>query len=115
MESSFGSTIRKIREQKRIGLNEFAKELGVSAGYLSNLETGKTDTVRLGVLHKLQHDLNIYPVSENGHNSEIEIRIERLSYLIRDCYQIDSTFTNYFLSTIEEGLDLVLKNNRNEQ
>jgi HTH-type transcriptional regulator, competence development regulator len=34
----FGATIRALREEKRIGLRQFARMLGVSATYLSKIE-----------------------------------------------------------------------------
>ena len=37
-EQSFGATIRALREEKRIGLRQFAKILGMSATYLSKIE-----------------------------------------------------------------------------
>ncbi|WP_246943670.1 helix-turn-helix domain-containing protein [Bacillus pinisoli] len=109
MESPFGQHIRRIREQKKIGLVEFAKELGVSAGYLSNLETGKTENIKLSLINKLQQDLHIYPVNENSADEELEQRLERVNKLFRTCYEQDPVFAHYFFTTVEEGLDLVLK------
>jgi len=37
-EQGFGATIRALREEKRIGLRQFAKMLGMSATYLSKIE-----------------------------------------------------------------------------
>jgi transcriptional regulator with XRE-family HTH domain len=34
----FGATIRELREEKRIGLRQFARRIGVSATYLSKIE-----------------------------------------------------------------------------
>ena len=34
----FGATIRELREEKHIGLRQFARMLGVSATYLSKIE-----------------------------------------------------------------------------
>ena len=45
-----GQQIRQIRNRKGISLNAYANELGVSSGYLSNLETGKTQNITLSVL-----------------------------------------------------------------
>lgn len=54
-----GQQIRQIRNRKGISLNAYANELGVSSGYLSNLETGKTQNITLSVLEQLQKDLNL--------------------------------------------------------
>jgi HTH-type transcriptional regulator, competence development regulator len=37
----FGATIRGLREEKRIGLRQFARTIGVSATYLSKIERGE--------------------------------------------------------------------------
>ena len=37
----FGATIRELREEKRIGLRQFARMIGVSATYLSKIERGE--------------------------------------------------------------------------
>ena len=37
-EQGFGATIRKLREERGIGLRQFAKMIGVSATYLSKIE-----------------------------------------------------------------------------
>ena len=37
-EQGFGATIRELREEKRIGLRQFARTIGVSATYLSKIE-----------------------------------------------------------------------------
>ena len=37
----FGATIRELREEKRIGLRQFARMIGVSATYVSKIERGE--------------------------------------------------------------------------
>jgi transcriptional regulator with XRE-family HTH domain len=37
----FGATIRALREEKRIGLRQFARMVGVSATYVSKIERGE--------------------------------------------------------------------------
>ena len=36
--SSFGATVRRLREAKKIGLRKFAKQVGMSPTYLSKVE-----------------------------------------------------------------------------
>lgn len=62
MIQQLGQQIRQLRKRKGIGLNEFAKELEVPTGYLSNLETGKSDTIKLDVLERIQGELKILPL-----------------------------------------------------
>ena len=40
-EQAFGATIRKLREERHIGLRQFARMIGVSATYLSKIERGE--------------------------------------------------------------------------
>ena len=37
----FGATIRELREERRIGLRQFARMVGVSATYVSKIERGE--------------------------------------------------------------------------
>jgi transcriptional regulator with XRE-family HTH domain len=58
MYQDLGQQIQMTRKKKRITLSDFAKKLGISVGYLSNLETGKTYKVDLLLLDKIQKELN---------------------------------------------------------
>lgn len=40
-EQGFGATVRKLREERHIGLRQFARMIGVSATYLSKFERGE--------------------------------------------------------------------------
>ena len=40
-EQGFGATIRELREERGIGLRQFARMIGVSATYLSKIERGE--------------------------------------------------------------------------
>ena len=37
-DSSFGATVRRLREEKKIGLRKFAQMVGMSPTYLSKVE-----------------------------------------------------------------------------
>jgi transcriptional regulator with XRE-family HTH domain len=50
--NSLGSTIKQARIDKGMKLRELAKELGISPGYLSNIENDRTDTPPSGELLK---------------------------------------------------------------
>src|SRR2546430_10086102 len=43
LRDDLGQRLRKAREQKKIGLRELARRLGVSASLISQIETGKTE------------------------------------------------------------------------
>ncbi|MEH7349130.1 helix-turn-helix domain-containing protein [Gottfriedia acidiceleris] len=59
MTLQIGKKIRYIRANLGISLNSFAKEIGVSPAYLSNLENEKTDTIAIPVLEMLQKKYNL--------------------------------------------------------
>lgn len=108
----FGQKIRTIRKQKGIGLNALADKLEISSGYLSNLETGKTDTIQLSLIPKLQEELNLtfdeFYTSEKTDEcfNEFEYRIKRMSVLLNELDKQDPKVAQYLLSTVEQGIDL---------
>jgi len=108
MLNQLGSLIRTSRKQKGISLNEFAERLGVSAGYLSNLETGKTVTINLSLLEKLQEELNLLPIKEidEANNDEFRYRIEKVFELLIQLNQKNPNEAEYLLSFVEKGIEL---------
>jgi transcriptional regulator with XRE-family HTH domain len=106
MFQDIGQRIRIIRSQKGIGLNEFAKELGVSAGYLSNLENGKTETIELSLLEKLQEELALLPLpSDSEAVDEWNFRLQRAASQLQELAQHDSHSAHYLLESLERGID----------
>ena len=63
MQQQLGETIRKYRKQKRYTMAELAEKLGMSIGLLSNIETGKTNSLQLTLLNDIVRELDI-PISE---------------------------------------------------
>lgn len=114
----FGEKLRTIRTQKGIGLNELARRLEVSPAYLSNLETGKTDTIQLGFVDRLKQELNFTPIdlfieintSSKQQFSQFEYRLERANELLKQLEVLDPKVAGYLLSVMEQGLDLYLGN-----
>lgn len=107
MIHELGKHIRTLRTQKGIGLNTFAKQLGVSPAYLSNLETGKTDTIQLSLLQKLQDELRLITIDNSLLiQDEIKYRIARASTLLHNLIQQDKALGYYLLETLEKGIDL---------
>ena len=43
LRNDLGQRLRQAREEKKIGLRELARRLGVSASLISQIETGKTE------------------------------------------------------------------------
>ena len=109
MLQNLGTRIRTIRTNKGISLNAFAERLDVSPGYLSNLETGKTDTIQLSVLEKLQNELYLLPLKD-GTSDELESRLNHALERLRDLEKLNPDAAQYLLNTFERGLELLLKN-----
>lgn len=54
-----GEIIRAKREEKNISLSDFAKELDISPGYLSQIENGIKKNPNLEILLKITNRLDI--------------------------------------------------------
>ncbi|MDF9841767.1 MULTISPECIES: helix-turn-helix transcriptional regulator [unclassified Paenibacillus] len=104
--SNFGQQLRQIRQQKGFGLNEFAKEIGVSPAYLSNLETGKTQTIQLEVLSKLNQELHMIINEDVAQNDHTVWRAERIGGLLLDLHRTNPIATDYLMTMVEQGVEL---------
>jgi transcriptional regulator with XRE-family HTH domain len=112
MLEHIGQRIRTLRKQKGISLNAFAEKLNVSPAYLSNLETGKTDTIQLSLLEKLQEELSLLPVeTTHSNDSEFDIRIQHVMRQLNELEQKHPEIADYLLSTLERGVHLFLNEN----
>ncbi|UZJ80554.1 helix-turn-helix domain-containing protein [Fictibacillus sp. KU28468] len=110
MMQDLGKRIRFLRQKKGITLNAFAKQLGVSSGYLSQLETGKTGTIELGLLEKIQKDLVIFTmVSPDQETDQTSFRFNRAMKQYRDLSETEPGTAEYLLSSFEKGLEQFLK------
>jgi transcriptional regulator with XRE-family HTH domain len=106
MMQELGRKVRELRIRKGIGLNEFAKELCVSPGYLSNLETGKSDNIKLTLLEKLQNELHLLPIDSNSHFTE---RLQQVQQHLSELEKINQGQAEFLVQQIENGLDYFLK------
>lgn len=104
--SNFGQQLRQIRQQKGFGLNEFAKEIGVSPAYLSNLETGKTQTIQLEILSKLQQELHMIINEDVPENDHTVWRAERIGELLLDMHRTNPIAADYLMTMVEQGVEL---------
>lgn len=107
-----GKQIREIRIRRGIGLNEFAKILDVSSGYLSNLETGKSDTIKLDVLEKIQAKLKILPLETTSNFSE---RLKRIEQQLADLEKKDALYTEYLIQNLEHSIEWFNKSKEGKQ
>jgi transcriptional regulator with XRE-family HTH domain len=105
--SNFGQQLRQIRQQKGFGLNEFAKELGVSPAYLSNLETGKTQTIQLDILSRLQGKLRLSVDESTAANDQLTLRVARIGLMLRSLHQCNPQAAEYLMSIVEQGVDVM--------
>ncbi|MFZ3579415.1 helix-turn-helix domain-containing protein [Virgibacillus sp. DJP39] len=110
MLQNIGKRIRTLRTNKGIGLNSFAEKLDVSPGYLSNLETGKTDTIQLSLLERLQNEFYLLPI-ESQATDELDLRINHSRQQLSKLQQVDPEGVDYLLTTLENGIELLLKKN----
>ncbi len=59
MEIKVGEIIKAKREEKGLSLVEFAKRIGISSGYLSQIENGRKTNPRLDIVLRIIHELDI--------------------------------------------------------
>jgi transcriptional regulator with XRE-family HTH domain len=83
MTNLFGSEVRRLRKNKGVDIQTLANRLNVSVGYLSNLETGKTENITFPLLEKLQMELDYRPLEFYEHsNTELDARLEQIKHQI---------------------------------
>lgn len=111
MIQNLGQTIRNLRKQKGISLQTFAEQIEVSPGYLSNLETQKTDTISLTLLAKLNEEFDLFPSLNHttSPHHELHFRLDRMCELLKALHDTNPALAHYFISHIEEGLVLFQK------
>src|SRR5690606_1592931 len=97
---NFGQQIRQLRKSKNISLVQLSKELEVSPAYLSNLENGKTETIQLSVLNKLQDKLFLNLDQDRLETSD-EFRLRQLEKLLKRLLK-DKPEQAYFLLNLLE-------------
>ncbi|WP_144517753.1 helix-turn-helix domain-containing protein [Bacillus sp. FDAARGOS_235] len=108
MVKNLGATIREYRKRKGITLNSFAETLNVSPGYLSNLETNKTDTIQLSLLSQIQKELNIF--EDDSYISDLATypnrRVAELFHKITQIQESNPQAFDFWLNTLEEALNI---------
>jgi transcriptional regulator with XRE-family HTH domain len=109
MFQQLGIKIRTIREQKGYSLNQFAKKIGVSSAYLSNLETGKSDTIKLEVLENLSDELQLFTKCSTEDDLDIfSIRTNRVLTELTILNRTNPKLALFLLETVEQGVKLFI-------
>ena len=54
-----GINLRRIREEKKIGINELGQLTGVNASYISALENGRKNNPSMSIMKKIAESLNV--------------------------------------------------------
>ncbi|PAK34275.1 helix-turn-helix domain-containing protein [Peribacillus simplex] len=104
MLQHLGQQIRQLRVRKGKGLNEFAKELHVSAGYLSNLETGKSDNIKLDVLERIQDELKVLPLDTTSLFTQ---RLRRIEQNLAELEKSDPLFAEFLIQNLETSIEWI--------
>lgn len=115
MFRDIGEQIRHARNIKGIGLNDFAHKIGVSPAYLSNLETGKTDTVSILSLDNLNKELNLFPINQMKFEEFTLESDERTNEVFLSLFQLqneDRETFDHVLLLIEQALKIVSVNKK---
>ena len=83
MRIKVGEIIKAQREEKKVSLVSFAREIGISPGYLSQLENGRKVNPKLEVMLKIKEALDIDLDMLLGLEQEGEAPALRIPSLLR--------------------------------
>lgn len=83
MQIKVGEVIKAKREEKQISLVNFARDIGISPGYLSQLENGRKANPKLEVIVKITQALDIELDLLLGLEQEPEAPALRMPTLLR--------------------------------
>jgi transcriptional regulator with XRE-family HTH domain len=107
MLENLGEKIRVLRIQKGFGLNEFAKILDISPGYLSQLETGKTENINFTLLQRLQEELALLPLSLEK-NDDATARLNRAIQQVKILQKVDEEAAEFLIHNLETSIEWFL-------
>lgn len=85
MEIKVGEIIKAKREEKRYSLLDFAKKVGISPGYLSQLENGRKSNPKLEIVLHIIKELDIdmdMLLGIEGTNENANVKVPSLLRLI---------------------------------
>lgn len=80
-----GERIKKIRDQKKMGLNETARLAGISGSYLSNIEKGIKSNPSTDTLQKIADALavSINEFFDEDDNLDKDTQSEKISKMVK--------------------------------
>lgn len=112
MITDVGQRIRILRKKCGYSIQDFSQKLGVSVGYLSNLETGKSETIQLSLLQQLQDEFGLFDletIQSLDKDEDFELRLLHINHLLRTLHNKDREQSDYLLSIVEKGSGLFNK------
>lgn len=83
MEIKVGEIIKAKREEQGSSLAGFAKRVGISAGYLSQIENGRKTNPKLDIILRIIHELDIDIEMLLGLESAEENYLSRIPSLLK--------------------------------
>lgn len=83
MQIKVGEIIKAKREERRISLVDFAREIGISPAYLSQLENGRKENPKLEIMLSITQALDIDLDMLLGLEQELESPALRIPSLLR--------------------------------
>lgn len=113
VEIKFGEIIKAKREEKKFSLIDFAKVVGISAGYLSQLENGRKANPKLEIVLKIIKELDIdidMLLGIESTNENLSVKMPSLLKLIvakdRNCKVLeDKEVLKKVCNIIDKSLD----------
>jgi transcriptional regulator with XRE-family HTH domain len=112
--TTFGLRLRTLREQRGVSLNTVARFVGVSAGYLSNLESGKTEHISFTTLNGIYDVLKmgicpfcnqvVSESPENLNHADLALRVDLIHQVMTSMINSDPEFLKQIVNLLENGL-----------
>ncbi|WP_249414047.1 helix-turn-helix domain-containing protein [Alteribacter keqinensis] len=100
-----GQLIRRLRTENEYGLNDFAREIGVSPGYLSQLETGKTNNIEWETLAKIDNMLGLFTYSSPFKADDpFVFEMEKSFKELKELAEKHPNEADYLLTSLRHGL-----------
>ncbi len=83
MEIKVGEIIRARRQERKMNLTELAERVGISPGYLSQIETGRKQNPKLDIVLRLIHLLDLDMPMLLGLDPTEETYLNRIPSLVK--------------------------------
>ena len=105
--SKIGKYVQYQRKKRKISINQFANRIGVTPSFLSRLEKGEYDSIKLSMVEKMAYGLKMSLIDllkKIGINSD-KSKLPEIDFYLREKYQ----FPKEAIDDVKLMIELVKK------